>query len=94
MSELLANAAKHARARQVWVDVLHRAGRLRGGGDGRRARGRARMETAVGCGDRERLGTFDGVISLDSPVGGPTTITMELPCALSSPRISTSFAKA
>ncbi|MFF0394075.1 sensor histidine kinase [Kitasatospora sp. NPDC004615] len=94
VSELLANAAKHARARQVWVDVLHRAGRLRVvvTDDGH---GGARMETGGGLrGIERRLGTFDGVISLDSPVGGPTTITMELPCALSSPRISTSFAKA
>ncbi|MFJ8443638.1 sensor histidine kinase [Kitasatospora griseola] len=94
VSELLANAAKHARARQVWVDVLHRAGRLRVvvTDDGH---GGARMETGGGLrGIEKRLGTFDGVISLDSPVGGPTTITMELPCVLSSPRISTSFAKA
>ncbi|WP_404868748.1 sensor histidine kinase [Kitasatospora griseola] len=94
VSELLANAAKHARAWQVWVDVLHRAGRLRVvvTDDGH---GGARMETGGGLrGIEKRLGTFDGVISLDSPVGGPTTITMELPCALSSPRISTSFAKA
>ncbi|KDN82909.1 sensor histidine kinase [Kitasatospora cheerisanensis] len=94
VSELLANAAKHARARQVWVDVLHRAGRLRVvvTDDGH---GGARMEAGGGLqGIEKRLGTFDGVISLDSPVGGPTTITMELPCVLSSPRISTSFAKA
>ncbi|MFD7645475.1 sensor histidine kinase [Kitasatospora sp. NPDC059795] len=94
VSELLANAAKHARARQVWVDVLYRAGRLRVvvTDDGH---GGARMETGGGLrGIEKRLGTFDGVISLESPVGGPTTITMELPCALSSPRISTSFAKA
>ncbi|MFJ5927793.1 sensor histidine kinase [Kitasatospora sp. NPDC092948] len=94
VSELLANAAKHSRARQVWVDVLHRAGRLRVvvTDDGH---GGARLETGGGLrGIERRLGTFDGVISLDSPVGGPTTITMELPCALSSPRISTSFAKA
>ncbi|RKE21405.1 signal transduction histidine kinase [Streptomyces sp. TLI_171] len=94
VSELLANAAKHARARQVWVDVLYRAGRLRVvvTDDGH---GGARLEGGGGLrGIERRLGTFDGVISLESPVGGPTTITMELPCALSSPRISTSFAKA
>ncbi|MFD7732948.1 sensor histidine kinase [Kitasatospora phosalacinea] len=93
VSELLANVAKHARARQAWVDVLHRAGRLRVvvTDDGS---GGARMEVEGGLrGIEKRLGTFDGTISLDSPVGGPTTITMELPCALSSPRTSTSSAK-
>ncbi|MFC8721627.1 sensor histidine kinase [Kitasatospora sp. NPDC057198] len=93
VSELLVNAAKHARARHVWVDVLHRAGRLRVvvTDDGH---GGARMETDGGLrGIEKRLGTFDGTISLDSPVGGPTTITMELPCALSSPRTSTSSAR-
>ncbi|MFJ6775156.1 sensor histidine kinase, partial [Kitasatospora sp. NPDC091257] len=45
-------------------------------------------------GIEKRLGTFDGVLSIDSTSGGPTTITLELPCELSSPRTSTSFAKA
>ncbi|MFJ5235047.1 sensor histidine kinase [Kitasatospora sp. NPDC088391] len=93
VSELLANVAKHARAGNAWVDVLYRAGRLRVvvTDDGH---GGARLEGGGGLrGIERRLGTFDGVISLDSPVGGPTTITMELPCVLSSPRISTSFAK-
>ncbi|WP_234337675.1 sensor histidine kinase [Kitasatospora phosalacinea] len=93
VSELLANVAKHARARQTWVDVLYRAGRLRVvvTDDGS---GGARTEAGGGLqGIEKRLGTFDGTISLDSPVGGPTTITMELPCALSSPRTSTSSAK-
>ncbi|BAJ31054.1 putative two-component system sensor kinase [Kitasatospora setae KM-6054] len=93
VSELLTNAVKHAGARLVWVDVLYRAGRLRVvvTDDGH---GGARMEADGGLrGIERRLGTFDGTISLDSPVGGPTTITMELPCALSSPRTSTSSAK-
>ncbi|MFF4344522.1 sensor histidine kinase [Kitasatospora sp. NPDC001540] len=93
VSELLANVAKHARARQTWVDVVYRAGRLRVvvTDDGS---GGARMEAGGGLrGIEKRLGTFDGTISLDSPVGGPTTITMELPCALSSPRTSTSSAR-
>ncbi|QKW24468.1 sensor histidine kinase [Kitasatospora sp. NA04385] len=93
VSELLVNAAKHAGARHAWVDVLHRAGRLRVvvTDDGH---GGARMEADGGLrGIEKRLGTFDGMISLDSPVGGPTTITMELPCALSSPRTSTSSAR-
>ncbi|GAA4849403.1 sensor histidine kinase [Kitasatospora terrestris] len=93
VSELLANASKHSGAGQVWVDILFRAGRLRVSvtDDGA---GGASFEGGSGLrGIERRLGTFDGVLSLSSPLGGPTTITMELPCALSSPRISTFSAK-
>ncbi|MEV6977894.1 histidine kinase [Kitasatospora sp. NPDC093806] len=91
--ELLANAAKHSEAEQVWVDILYRAGRLRitvtddgvGVADPTRGTGLRGIE--------RRLGTFDGVLAIDSTSGGPTTITLELPCELSSPRTSTSFEK-
>jgi signal transduction histidine kinase len=36
-----------------------------------------------------RLAAFDGTMEVHSPTGGPTTITLEIPCALSSPRTST-----
>ncbi|WP_051837713.1 sensor histidine kinase [Streptomyces sp. NRRL WC-3742] len=91
--ELLANAAKHSEAEQVWVDILYRAGSLRvtvtddgvGVADPSKGSGLRGIE--------RRLGTFDGVLTIDSTSGGPTTITLELPCALSSPRTSTSSAK-
>ncbi|MFE4517375.1 sensor histidine kinase [Kitasatospora sp. NPDC056783] len=91
--ELLANAAKHSGAEQVWVDILYRAGFLRvavtddgvGVADPSRGTGLRGIE--------KRLGTFDGVLSIDSTSGGPTTITLELPCELSSPRTSISSAK-
>ncbi|MFB6891558.1 histidine kinase [Kitasatospora sp. NPDC056327] len=92
--ELLANAAKHSGAEQVWVDILYRAGRLRvtvtddGGGVADPTRGTGLR------GIERRLGTFDGVLAIDSTSGGPTTITLELPCELSSQRTSTSFEKA
>ncbi len=41
-------------------------------------------------GIQRRLAAFDGTMSLSSPPGGPTVVTMELPCAWSSPRISPS----
>ncbi|MFJ3794329.1 sensor histidine kinase [Kitasatospora sp. NPDC090091] len=92
--ELLANAAKHSGAEQVWVDILYRAGTLRitvtddgaGVADPTRGTGLRGIE--------RRLGTFDGVLAIDSTSGGPTTITLELPCELSSPRTSTSSVKA
>ncbi|MGA5701280.1 sensor histidine kinase [Peterkaempfera bronchialis] len=91
--ELLTNAAKHSAAEQVWVDILHRAGMLRitvtddgcGGADPARGSGLRGIE--------RRLGTFDGVLALSSVPGGPTTVTMELPCVSSSPRTSISFGK-
>jgi hypothetical protein len=36
----------------------------------------------------KRLATFDGILVVSSPIGGPTIVVMEVPCALSSPRIS------
>ncbi|MGW3071049.1 sensor histidine kinase, partial [Streptomyces sp. NPDC001130] len=41
-------------------------------------------------GIRRRLASFDGVLEIDSPPGGPTVMKMELPCALSSPKTSSS----
>ncbi|MEU3778451.1 sensor histidine kinase, partial [Streptomyces sp. NPDC032472] len=43
-------------------------------------------------GVRRRLGTFDGTLVLHSPPGGPTTATLEIPCASSSPKTSSSCA--
>ncbi len=52
-------------------------------------------DPATGTGLRgieRRLAAFDGTMALSSPPGGPTVITMELPCALSSPRTTPSSA--
>ncbi|WP_129669602.1 sensor histidine kinase [Phytoactinopolyspora endophytica] len=90
VAEALTNVAKHAHASQVWVQVWYADGRLRlaVGDDGK---GGARIEPAGGLhGVERRLAAFDGTVSLTSPQGGPTIVTMELPCVLSSPRISPS----
>ncbi|MEU1722854.1 histidine kinase [Nonomuraea sp. NPDC005692] len=88
VGELLANAAKHAAAREVAIVLDH---------DGRRLRatvtddGRGGADPAKGTGLRglrRRLESFDGVLTLYSPPGGPTTATLEIPCALSSPKTS------
>ncbi|WP_168714142.1 sensor domain-containing protein [Streptomyces sp. A1136] len=88
--EVLANAAKHSGASRVRIDLRHADGVLRMtvGDDGRGG-----ADTAKGtglAGVRRRLGTFDGDLFVSSPVGGPTLVTMELPCVLSSPRTSSS----
>ena len=37
-----------------------------------------------------RLAAFDGTMVVSSPPGGPTVVTMELPCVLSSPKTTPS----
>ncbi|MEU9009752.1 sensor domain-containing protein [Streptomyces sp. NPDC048479] len=79
VSELLQNVSKHAQAGRATVDVWRSQDRLmlqvtddgRGGAD-----------TSVGtglAGLAERLDAVDGILAVDSPVGGPTTVTAELP---------------
>ncbi|WP_432248305.1 sensor histidine kinase [Streptomyces sanyensis] len=79
VSELLQNVSKHAGATRVTVDVWRADRRLliQVVDDGR---GGARLDGGSGmAGLAERLGAVDGLFALDSPVGGPTTVTAELP---------------
>ncbi|MFD7626722.1 sensor domain-containing protein [Streptomyces sp. NPDC059851] len=90
VSEALANAAKHSGAREVRIALAYDDGLLHiavtddghGGADPSRGTGLA--------GVRQRLDTFDGTLALHSPQGGPTTVAMEIPCALSWPKTSSS----
>ena len=90
VAEVLANAAKHAQARMVEIHMLHSGDVLRiavtddgiGGAD-----------PAMGSGLRgveRRLGTFDGILAVNSPPGGPTIVVIEVPCALLSLKTSSS----
>jgi signal transduction histidine kinase len=102
VAEALANAVKHSGARTVQIRIRFTAGpsrsRMRpdpkpgllrievtdngtGGADPARGTGLHGME--------RRLATFDGILAVSSPPGGPTMIIMEVPCALSSPKTST-----
>jgi signal transduction histidine kinase len=86
IAEALANAVKHAGARSAQIRVQHSAGLLRievsddgiGGADPALGTGLLGVE--------RRLGTFDGILAVNSPPGGPTMVVMEVPCALSSPK--------
>ena len=79
VAELLTNVAKHSDARQARVQVTHDRGvvTLRVSDDGA---GGARIEAAGGlAGLTERVEAVDGNLRLDSPSGGPTMATVELP---------------
>ncbi|MER7808666.1 sensor domain-containing protein [Streptomyces sp900116325] len=79
VSELLQNVSKHARATRATVDVWRTADRLllQVTDNGR---GGANLSAGSGlAGLAERLDAVDGVLVVDSPVGGPTRITAELP---------------
>ncbi|MEV4069964.1 histidine kinase [Nonomuraea fuscirosea] len=88
-AELLVNVTKHARARTVRVSLAPQRGTLRVTvtDDGVGGAGPVRGTGIQGI--RRRLRPFDGTVDLDSPPGGPTVATLEVPCALSSPKIST-----
>ncbi|MFE4872668.1 sensor histidine kinase [Streptomyces sp. NPDC056682] len=83
VSEVLTNAVKHASADSIWVDLTHDAGALRiSVGDNGRGGATARAGGGL-SGVERRLGTFDGILAVSSPAGGPTLVTMEIPCELS-----------
>ncbi|MFF9188497.1 sensor histidine kinase [Streptomyces rochei] len=79
VSELLQNVSKHSRAKSATVEVWRSSDRLliQVGDDGR---GGARLDGGTGMkGLADRLAAVDGLFVVDSPEGGPTAITAELP---------------
>ncbi|WP_420453831.1 sensor histidine kinase [Ilumatobacter sp.] len=81
VSEALANVARHAQASRAVVSIARSAGRLVvevrddgiGGADASRGTGLQGL--------RDRVTGLGGTVHVLSPVGGPTTLTVELPCA-------------
>ncbi|MFB6605089.1 sensor histidine kinase [Streptomyces noursei] len=79
VSELLQNVAKHSAARGASVEVWRSRDRLllQVQDDGK---GGARLDGGSGmAGLADRLGAVDGLFALDSPAGGPTRVTAEVP---------------
>lgn len=80
VAEALTNVTKHSQATAAGVRVSRTADRLSvvitdngtGGADDRRGTGIA--------GIRRRVLALDGTVDVESPAGGPTVITVELPC--------------
>jgi signal transduction histidine kinase len=80
-AELLTNSAKHSGARHASVDVRRSEDRLfvRVGDDGG---GGAAVGQSLGsglAGLADRVATVDGQLSIDSPKGGPTLVTITIP---------------
>ncbi|MGH3709942.1 MAG: sensor histidine kinase, partial [Pseudonocardiaceae bacterium] len=83
-AEALANIGRHSGGQGAWLRVDHVDGVLRvvvgddgrGGADPRRGSGLRGIE--------RRLAAFDGTLTVTSPAGGPTELTMEVPCQLNS----------
>jgi len=88
VAEVLANVVKHAHARTVDIHMRHDGDALRiavtddgvGGADPAKGSGLRGVE--------RRLGTFDGILAVNSPPGGPTIVVIEVPCALLSLKTS------
>lgn len=83
VSEILTNAIKHADADRIWIDMSHEHSMLRVA-VGDNGVGGAKIGSGTGLSGLERrLGTFDGILAVSSPAGGPTMVTVEIPCELS-----------
>jgi signal transduction histidine kinase len=80
LAEALTNVAKHSGARSVDVRVRAVAERLvvEVTDDGRGGIDEAGGSGVVGI--RRRVAALDGVVAVESPVGGPSRIVVELPC--------------
>jgi signal transduction histidine kinase len=82
IAEALTNAVRHSQASGAQVEIAHADGMLRatitdnghGGADSTQGTGLSGVE--------RRLATFDGILAISSPPGGPTILVIEVPCAL------------
>ncbi|MDX2526710.1 sensor histidine kinase [Streptomyces europaeiscabiei] len=78
--EALANIGRHSGAERAWIGGRYEGGRLRvevrddGAGGADPARGTGLTGLA------DRLAVLDGRLSVNSPAGGPTVLSLEIPC--------------
>ena len=82
IAEALTNAVRHSETDTVEIGIGYADGMLRatvvddgqGGADPAAGTGLSGVE--------RRLATFDGILAIKSPAGGPTIIAIEVPCTL------------
>jgi signal transduction histidine kinase len=86
VAEALANVVKHSAATRAWVQLQHARGRLSAVVGDNGIGGAVPGQEGGLRGIERRLAAFDGIAAVTSPSGGPTMVTMELPCELSSAR--------
>ena len=79
-SEALANAAKHAQASHVTVTAARQNGSLRVCVRDDGVGGACPTEGSGLGGMMDRVAALGGSLSVDSPPGQGTVVTMELPC--------------
>jgi signal transduction histidine kinase len=85
VAEVLTNVIRHSGATGASVRLRHAGGLL---SMQVRDDGRGGATPGAGSGLRgieRRLGAFDGRLTVTSPPGGPTVVTMEVPCESSAP---------
>ena len=85
VAEVLTNVIRHSGATGASVRMRHAGGLL---SMQVRDDGRGGATPGAGSGLRgieRRLGAFDGRLTVTSPPGGPTVVTMEVPCESSAP---------
>ena len=90
VAECLANIGKHAGATRAWISLERSPAGVRAVV---RDDGRGGADPAAGTGMlgvQRRLAAFDGTMAVRSPVGGPTDVTLEVPCDSFSPRTTPS----
>ena len=81
MSEALTNVARHAEAHRAWVTLARQSDRLAHRGARRRPAAVPTASAGTGLpGLRDRVTALGGWMHVVSPPGGPTTLTVELPC--------------
>uniref|UniRef100_UPI0008537E9B sensor histidine kinase n=1 Tax=Streptomyces luteocolor TaxID=285500 RepID=UPI0008537E9B len=90
--EALANVDRHSGATRARVTAAHTGGVLRVEvrDDGRGGAEPARGTGLTGLADR--LAVLDGTLTLTSPPGGPTVLSVEIPCTAEAPAEATAEA--
>jgi signal transduction histidine kinase len=83
VAELLANVAKHSRARRADVALDYAAGTLTATVSDDGVGGASTPSGSGLSGLERRMTAFGGRLEISSPAGGPTRITVAVPCELS-----------
>ncbi len=83
VAELLANVAQHAQASRAWITCAEHGNWLRlvvrDDGRGGAAINRVGSSSSGLAGLTDRVASVDGHLSVASPIGGPTAVTVDLP---------------